>query len=392
MSIVKSDSILKWASIGIWIFISSFFWAPSRDGIQSIYLLSFMIPILILLTRNFNTLYIGRITFSALLFASFGVISVLWNQPADIGHFILNWLVLASLLCGFSFLFIEKKIVLRAEKHYFYFAVLGAVISIITVVYYHNYVKFISIFDDRVWGWNAFRNPNEFGALCGIVSLVALTVGMQAKRWKLTYFFYLLSFCSLCGLIASFSRGALIAYALIVPLILIIVRPHIKLWLPPLLLLLFILILITIKFDLFIYLQGRSAAYDSRILIWKEVWDKIQFSFWFGIGMSKDPTINTLTIGPANHAHSAWLDTFFRMGLVGFLLLVWHMKEVFIRFSNDVELLPIYVWLLFGCIATLADGRCFFWEMGSKWFYFWVPIAIIGGIVSRRDKTMANTL
>jgi|GEM_PF-2551489 len=388
---VLEQKMLSWASVGLLVFVSAFMWAPSRDGLQGIYYLAFFLPMLLLLVSRMPTFneYGGWMTLSALIYAGFSALSALWGEhPKDVEFFIFQWCVLAVWLCGSSLLFVKREI--DITKYLSWFVVLGAIITVGTVIYYYGFVFVPSYAEPRLYGSNVFRNPNEIGAMCGVIALLALTLAWQSASLKWVSLFYVLAIVAGSGLIASFSRGALAAFLIMAIVALALIRPPIKIWLPPLFIIIGFLVLLLVFSHFSIDFGGRGIKVGERWLIWSSVLERCRENIFAGIGMTKNTNIVISNGDIFNHAHNAWLDTFYRTGLIGLLLVVWHLSAVVKTISRDRRLLPLYLWLGYGCICSLFDSRCFFWEIGAKWFFYWIPIGLIvaslAGISTRASR------
>lgn len=378
--------LISWIIGGVLVFLFAFLWAPSRDGLQIIFLFALFIPLcLFYLKKPKKILQQNKINVVALLYAAYASISSLWGEAADLGYFAFVFFVLFIWLSSVSFAYSNGFSI--TQKHLLWFCFFGAIFSIASTVYYHFFVKFITVFDNRVWGWNVFRNPNEFGAACGVVSLIALSVGLQSKPiWRAYGLFFLSALCFI-GLLASFSRSALIAYAITAISALVIIRPAFKIWAPLLIATILSAICAFIVLKLHIYFQGRGDLSGGRIVIWSYLFDHIGDYFWFGKGMSKDTTFYVSTLNLSlNHMHSAWLDTLYRTGSLGIILILWHAFEIIRRFSLSPVIFPFFMWWIYGAITMMFDGRCIFWEMGAKWFLYWIPAAFIAAAVSNKSN------
>lgn len=375
----REQKMLSWTSVGLLIFLSAFLWAPSRDGLQGVYVLAFFLPMLIVLLfrkPNFNE-YGGWPTITALTYAGFSVLSTLWGEPKDFVFFMLQWCVLATWLCGSCLVFSKRDI--DTEKYLRWCVLFGALIAATTILYYCYSVFFYGFpsYDRRLWGWNVFRNPNEIGAMCGIIVLLAITIAFQSSNLKRVWLFYGVALVPVIGLVMSFSRGALLACIVTVFAALIIIRPALKIWLPPILIIAFTIVIILSMTNLdAYYLDGRIAGLSGRLPLWQAIFDKPDKNIFIGIGIAKNSTI-IISDTEFNHAHNAWLDIFYRTGLIGLFLVLLHLKTVMQKFSRDSRLLPLYLWLCYGCICNLFDGRSFFWDMGAKWFLYWIPVGLI---------------
>ncbi len=385
---------MSWSSMGLLIFISAFLWAPSRDGLQGVYALAFFIPMgILLLTRrpDFNG-YGGWPTFAALSYAGFSATSALWgDEPRSVLFFILQWCVLATFLCGSCLVFSKREI--NVDKILYLIVIGGTVVVASTFIYHFIFVDpHFPPTRVRLVGWNVFRNPNEIGALCGVVALLAFTIAIQARSLERTWFFYSLCFISCVGLAVSLSRGALLAFVIMSIIALMVVRPNWKIWLPPLLIVIVVvLILLDVTTIRFSYISERGNGLGVRSVIWNEILNRSYNNIFAGTGITKDTTIAiSSAIGTYNHAHNAWLDTLYRTGLIGVTLILFHLLLVARRFSHTPQLLPICVWLGYGCICHLFDGRCFFWEIGAKWFLYWIPAGLIVAIQLNKSMSEAR--
>lgn len=373
---IREQKIFSWASNGLLFFVFAFLWAPSRDGLQVIYALAFFLPIsIILLFRkpHFNE-YGGWPTVIALTYAGFSTFSSLWGEPKDFGFFVLQWCVLATWLCGSCLVFSKQEI--DIGKYIHRLVILGTLITLISVIYYFGFVFSRSYAEIRMIGWNVFRNTNEIGAFCGIISLLAIIIAFQSSSLKKIWLFYLLAAVSSIGLITTFSRGPLVAFFIMTFIALTIIRPPLKVWLPPFLIFIcaFVLILSSKSIDAF---GGRGIHIGDRAILWQEVLKRSDENIFIGIGMDKNSKIVIPTVGVFNHAHNAWLDTLYHTGLIGLSLILLHLMSILKRVTLDSRILPLYLWLGYGCICNLVDGRCFFGEIGAKWFLYWIPVGLI---------------
>ncbi|MES2826461.1 MAG: O-antigen ligase family protein [Pseudomonadota bacterium] len=384
LTAVREQKIISWASAGLIIFISAFLWVPSRDGLQGVYLLGFFLPTLIILTlKKFSfDEYGGWPTILALTYAGFSLLSTLWGEPKDFGFFLLQWCVLASWLCGSCLVFIKREI--NVEKYLEWFVAIGVLATIIAMVRYYFFVFGVSTIDNRLSGWNVFRNPNEIGAMCGIIALLAFNIGVRSSSLKRVWLFYLLTSIATLGLVASFSRSALSAFIIMSFITLLLARPPLKVWLPPVLISIIALLLLLDGTQIldYYYTAPRNQDFGGRFGIWQEVLYRSSENIFIGIGMTEDASISIASSQTFNHAHNAWLDTLYRTGLIGLTLLLLHTTAIFQKASRDPRLLPIFLWLGFGCLCNLLDGRCFFWEIGAKWFLYWIPAGLIVAITT----------
>jgi O-antigen ligase len=213
--------------------------------------------------------------------------------------------------------------------------------------------------------------------MCGVIALLAVNIALNSLSIKRSSIFYLIAAIACAGLLASFSRGALLAFIIMFFVAILIVRPPLKIWLPPLVVGVIAVILILIFTDIANGFGGRSIALEQREDVWQFALHEVSKHFLIGIGMAKNTYINVPGVDIFNHAHNAWIDTLFRTGVVGLLLSLLSLTVVLKRFSTDRKLVPLYLWLGYGCICRLVDSRCLFWQIDAKWFLYWLPLGLI---------------
>lgn len=375
---LSEKKLISWIFFGLLVFLSAFLWAPSRDGLRIVFLFSFFIPVLMLffIYTPDKKEYLNTPTILALIYGLFSVASSFWGDKQSIGFFILQWFVLAAWLCGTSV--VLSRVNLDFHKSITIFIGFGCLVIISSITYYYNFVFGDGNLDKRLWGWNVFRNPNELGSLCGVIALLAVTSAFQSSSVSRAYLFYAFAVIGFMGLLLSFSRAALLAFLIASSLGLIITRPSAKIWSPPFIIITTIFIFLFIMTDVSaLYFEGRMGGLSDRITIWSTVIHASFNNFFIGIGMSENTRIPIPSVEVFNHAHNAWLDTYYRTGIVGLCLILCHLLTVLKITIFNKKVLPLSLWLCFGVIFSLFDGRCFFWEIDAKWFLYWIPAGLI---------------
>lgn len=370
--------LVSWSSVGLVIFVFAFLWAPSRDGLQVVYLFSFFLPIVALffLCRPKEKEYINTPTILALMYGAFSACASLWGDARSFGFFLIQWTVLATWLCGTSIV-ISRNAEVNIERYILWFILLGCIV-VVCAIGYHYVFSNNSAYGFRLLGWNVFRNPNEIGAMCGVIALLAIIRAFQSLYIKQAIFYYFLASIALTGLILSFSRAAMLAIVVTSFLALIMIRPPVKIWFAPAFISLVVVAWGISSYGIpNYYFEGRGSGFSDRFDIWTHVIKKSSDNLLAGIGMSETTDIIIGNGATYNHAHNAWIDTYYRTGIVGLLLIVLHLISTVKYGLGSKRLLPFLLWFCFGCICSLFDGRVFFWEIGAKWFLYWLPAGLI---------------
>ncbi|MEN0036016.1 MAG: O-antigen ligase family protein [Cellvibrio sp.] len=377
-ALYREKKIAAWVSVGLLVFISAFMWAPSRDGLEGIYALCLFIPMLCLLPWRKPSIaaYGGGFTLLGLLFAGYSALTTFWAPESDPGFFILQFFILASWLCGLGWM-AQRGLINVAVIIKMLIAV-GAITSVVNLIVFYTQHPFSA----RIEGWSVTRNPNHIGSVFGVLTLLAYIDWLRSSTVKQGAYYLLCIALIVVSVLASQSRAALGGLALLIPVAAILYCRSTNKWL---LQIAALLALIVVAYALgnqvhnLLFERGISL----RDMIWAEVFNRtIQgYAIW-GIGLEEEGRI-TLSDGSIfNHAHNAWLDMFYRTGVVGVGLSVIYFAYLLRHSILRPEHYPLLLWLLFGCIYSLVDSRGFFWQIDPKWFCIWLPAGLIGALVS----------
>lgn len=374
----------QWLTLGSFAFITSFIWSPSRDGLEASYALFFLFPLILLFLKK-NSLHLIKeegLILLILIFSFYSTITTLWNKPEDIFFFLLQFFILATWIIGTYWLVSTNKINIR--KILLILIHLGSLTSLITViVFYQSGYEGIYHFEVRLTCWCAAESANLVGALYGTLTVISYSFLLSSDTTKERIKFGITSAALMLPLIFSQSRGALFAFFIAVLGANLITKP--KRWfiglqfliaLPALAL--FIIINYSNLNALWI---DRTASIGQRDLIWNFIYSQISQNFVAGIGMSQNTKIFIDGV-VVHHAHNSWLDTLYRTGAIGLtlsLIITFFLlkKAVAIKTFEGKVLL---IWLLFGLVTLTFDHRTLFWEIDAKWFFYWVPAALILGL------------
>src|SRR5690606_38827988 len=84
-----------WAAMGLYLFLSAFFWASGPAPLRSVYYLFLIAPLLLVLPWQKFRLqtYGGYYTVAALIFAGYSVLSTFWGESGDFGFYAKQWLM-----------------------------------------------------------------------------------------------------------------------------------------------------------------------------------------------------------------------------------------------------------------------------------------------------------
>lgn len=378
------EFVEKWLTFGLIAFVTSFIWSPSRDGLEAAYGLFFLVPFIFLFFKRNLILFVKKdgLILLILVFGFYSTITSLWNNPKDIYFFLSQFLILATWIIGSYWLISAKKIDIR--RILLTLIYLGSLTSLITVIaFYQGGYQGVYHFEVRLTCWCSAESANLVGALYGILTVISYAFLLSSDAIKERIKFGLTSAALILPLIFSQSRGALVAFFIAALGANLIIKP--KFWfigLQFLIALPALTLFIIINYsNLNALWMDRTASIGQRDLIWNFIYSQIPQNFIAGIGMSQNTKI---FIGEAvvHHAHNSWLDTLYRTGAIGLtlLLIITFILLKKAAANKSFEGKALFIWFLFGLVTLTFDHRTLFWEIDAKWFFYWVPAALILGL------------
>jgi len=389
----REDKVAAYACVGILVFLTSFFWAPTRDFMHVVYGLAFFVPVLlVLLLRkpDFNQ-YGGWFTGLAMIYSVYAAASTLWSPEPRLDFFAQHLLFLAVWLAGTAWLAACGK--LGIDRIYAILTTMGAVAAVIYQVLFHWHSYPLEYNTEHVtrlgtFGWSVIRNPNTIGFVFGSTSVIAYVNWLAGGGGRQGFTNFLVFAVNGSAVLASQSRGALVGLAVCLVLAFALVRSRPRKWMPNC----FMALLVVLGMVILVW-TGRflnrwdvaSLASTERPEIWSHLIEITRNQhLLFGEGLVKTSRIQVpeLESSPFNHAHNSFVDAFYRTGLVGLVLMCVHMLYVFAHWSRSPLLLPLFLWLLLGCLTSLFDHPGFFWQLEATWWNYWIPAGLIGAIIT----------
>lgn len=374
---------LSWAALGIYFFVATFFWASGTAPLRTIFYLFLLFPLLMVLPwRKWNYYqYGGQFTVSALLFSGYLMLSCLWGKPTDIGIYFKQWLFLAFWLCGVSWVFYCRDF--NIQRFYRVVVLVAAVFGLATTSFFYLYKGHNLL--ERLQGMGLLENPTIVAAAFGAAALLAYIISLQSPIWRFSQWWFLVAIVCALPVLLSQTRGALLALSLTSVASLLIIRPKYSIWIPQISIVFIVATLLILIVDIESLLAVREGgALSLRDVIWLELFQRVCDNLWFGLGMEIDSRISITNVGVFHHAHNSWIDILYYSGICGLLLALWHLGLLLCRFSTHPDVLPVYMWLIFGCINLFTNGSTLLAAPDAEWLLYWVPAAILAALISSR--------
>jgi hypothetical protein len=387
----RESHVAGYASVGLLVFVTSFLWGASRDFMQVVYGLSFFVPVLLvlLLRKPDFKQYGGWFTALALLYGTYATASTLWSPAPRLLFFGYHLLFLAVWLCGTSWL--ANRGQLGIERFYNYLVAAGAISAVIYLgLFYAHYP-----WQDRLelHHWGVLRQPNSLGFLFGVTSLIAYLLWQRSRGWGPGFAYFGLFVVNMLPMAASQSRNALLAFIMVMVTAFILAAKSRSKLVAHLVVGFVLVALVYAQWDkVWKIVESRINAPTYREEVWPFLVETtIRDHLLFGEGLVKTSRITppVTTHGkPFEHAHSAYVDAFYRTGLVGLILMMAHLVYVLRHWSRNPLLLPLFLWILFACLFSLFDNPGFFWYLEFMWLVYWIPAGLIGALVmAQRQKS-----
>jgi O-antigen ligase len=380
---IKWESFfLAWSAFGLYFFLATFFWASGTAPLRTVFYVFLLIPFLMVLPWRKLRIeeYGGKYTLAALVFAGYSVLSTLWGKSSDFGVYFKQWMFIAFWLSGVAWILYSRK--LDMQRLYLVLIAVGAVFALVTVLFFYIYNNNAIVV--RLAGMGLAKNETIVAQIFGVPALLAYVLSLQSSRWKVAQLLFAVAMICALPVVLSQTRGAALALIFIAISALIIVRPKPFIWVPQVVFLLLVIIALLLAIDVGSILDSRGASLSKRDVIWMEVIYRAFENPLFGLGLEHNSRIIIPDFDVFHHAHNTWLDILYYTGLFGLVLALWHLLLLLRGFNKHPDVLPVYFWLIFGCICQFTNGSTLMTEPDAKWWVYWVPAGLLAALLSSR--------
>lgn len=383
-SVKRENFCLGWAAIGLYFFVSAFFWASGPAPLRAVFYVFLLLPFLLVLPwRRFRwEEYGGSYTISALIFAGYSVLASLWGKPADLDFYVKQWFFLAFWLCGTAWLFYYRA--LDMQRFYLVIIVIGSICSLVTLYFF--YIQQELSLAARLSGFGLAENSTVVAQILGVAALLAYIASLQTSRWQISPLYFCASMICALTMVMSQTRGASLAIGVVAFAALLIVRPRPLIWVPQLLLAFIGLGIFFFITDMETVLKGRGISFSYRDVIWNEVLTRTLERPLFGIGLEQNARIIIPDVDVFHHAHNSWIEILYYTGAVGLSLALWHGVLLARSVTRDPDILPLYLWLAYGCLCLFTNGSHLLTRPDAQWLMYWVPAGLLAALVMSRRR------
>ncbi len=351
---------------------------------------------------------IDAIGFWPIVFAVVSVASAIWSRNVnDSFRFLIFFItcMMFAAACTSS---------VNSEKH-LCALLLSCGLGLIICCGYGFYQKFIlgipasSSFTDlalnatmpgRVYSF--FDNPNTFANVIVFFAPLMLTLTIYApKKWTKVVFG--LSFLmAVAALLMTFSRGAWLAFAASIAIVVMILRPR-------LIPLFVVVVIVMIPFlpdsilnRIVTIFVGGDSSINSRAYIYTAMYDLIRDYPLSGVGLGAGAVKKVADYGgyyqahfPFVHAHSIYMEIWAESGImaiVSFILTIFFGLKKGIKTVRSGGASPLIKGVGAGCVGGIS-GAMIFGLTDYAWYYprvmvfFWILMAVVYAAAKLCDRT-----
>ncbi|MGN0922408.1 MAG: O-antigen ligase family protein [Cellvibrio sp.] len=378
----------RWMSFGVYFFVISYFWASGVAGLRSSFYLFLLLPALLFLPwkkahwKDFGGVFTGV----ALLMTGYIVLSNLWASENHLSKLFRSWMLIAIWLAIASFLVVRGH--LNVDRLLKYMVIAGVVAAIGEIIYFYGILGHPLGLRLRAHG--VAENSTLTGQVFGAVAIVAYVKSLQsAERRDMLLWFCAAGICGL-ALLLSQTRGAILAFGLVAITSLILCRPSKKIVSMQVGVALVAVATLFVQFNLAEIIGNRGLDLSDRDLLWRALLARTYENAFFGIGALYDPRIIVPDVDVFHHAHNPWIDTVYYAGLVGLFIALCHLQLVLQTFCKHRQILPLFMWFVFGCLCLFTNAPHLLMSINAFWFAYWIPAGLLVGAHLLKIRTEAG--
>jgi O-antigen ligase len=241
-------------------------------------------------------------------------------------------------------------------------------------------------------GWKRFgpTNPIRIGMYYSLTTLLCFIKFLDANESRKKTTLLLLMVLNFLPVLASQSRGPLLALLVTFVFIILFYRVNKKIILGLFLGLFYSFGMVICNSTLYTAIASRISEDSCRKEIWSQsISQTIENNLWLGCG--RGDRINIPVELPQRNnkiltfsfSHNQFIDAFYVLGIVGFLLFIIFNINVLLQYTKEPSLFPFFVWFILGSLCAFTVGNSNI-DLDVNWLYFWMPAGLIGALDSQK--------
>lgn len=361
-----------WIPFGLAVFLSGFFWAPSRHNFIVIIYYALLLPSLLSALRPrrwYEAATASPIPALTVLFLLYMSAGAVLHHGWELNDFFKWSLFIVLFIFGIG---AAQRISEVQLGRLLAFGALAAALAGCYAIFRDVRAQQFWLPEYRLQGYATLYNALRSGFLFGAFTTIAawLVAQRDQPHWLRIAAAAIAGLCALTTLLTG-SRAPLIALLAVAVWLSVSSRRWDRLF----------LILVAAAAIAFLAWERLSERGVSlRPEIWNYVWELCKEQPWFGDGMIRYPIEVPTSEGPKYNTHNIFLTVLYYGGLVGLLQFLAVIVGNFYlswrdRFESGISLLAA-VLQLYAVVALQFDGGNLITRPADFWVLLWLPVAL----------------
>ncbi len=368
------DGIEKWCFYATSIFLVGYFIFPSLKKHNLFLLVGVCVPFVLMIPFWYKKISLNNwviVSTVALIFYLF--LNSFWSIHYSLAQSLvyLKYLFFISCLIG-AIIFVQYKQPKYSEYLFRAFIIIGSMHFIHGIwEHFHIYAYPLDV--------RYSKRPIDEAIFAGLLLLACFWLFIESKQLLHRTVIFALSIPFIIVLLIAKSRGPQLAFFLSIPLVAYFQGVRLRNFMIVIGCLLSILVFLLFLTDTAKYIFSRGLEFPYRVDIWAASFQQGLEYFWFGQGMNEKAPI-FVDGAKFTHGHNILLSIFRMGGIVGALLFIINLVLCLLagfKQQNSINRLWV-VWLCFGVLCLMTNGRYPLTRHSELWFAYWIPIAFIG--------------
>lgn len=349
-------------------------------------------------SREGGRIDVGAIGFWPILFAAISIASAFWSQNFDYSFRFIFFFVTCMIFVAVCVSSINSERQLTV-------LMLSCAAGLIICSVYGFYQRFVlgvpanSSFTDlalnadmpgRVYSF--FDNPNTFANLLVFFAPLMLTLTIYAPKGWMKAVFAFAFVVAVAALIMTYSRGAWLAFAASIAIIVLLLKPRLIPFFIILVILLLPLLPQNILNRIVTIFVGGDSSINSRAYIYTAMYELIKDHPLSGVGLGASAVKAVADYGgyyqahfPFIHAHSIYMEIWAESGIIAigsFLLTIFFALKKGVTTIGRSAGNPMLRGVAAGCVGGIS-GAMIFGITDYAWYYprvmvfFWLLVAMV---------------
>lgn len=381
------------------LFIAAFFLAPDRHELRLAFNWGVLLPTALALPWLAGASRLSRLSFSpprrlalaAGAMAGWLCLSSLWGASAGIGYLLReleNALLVAALVVAtHAVARMRPRLIASLEP---LIVALGCAAALAALAPHLAPLARgeTAPLAPRLAGLGILRNELVLASVLGVAALCAVAGYYRSMAGRRAVLWLLPLAPVLAAMLASLSRGPLLALLVALPLLAALARVPLRRHLAPIGGALLAAVLLAGIPELVDHALARGLDPSHRDVIWRAAIDETAGDWLFGQGLREQRglDVDAMRFG---HAHSSLLSVYRFAGAVGVALFVAFLAEL-LRAAAALPAQPrltLLPWLVYGILCQLSNGAFPLARPSYDWLLLWVPMALCIALRRPRAET-----